>query len=174
MSYSRNFGFRSFENIVRRGRLRTPAASSFKIGAPVTLDPAAAGFMKAAVAGASTAGAGVVVFERIQAQGVDAQLAGTADFDTVPASTYAQIVSGNGTKIWVKNTAAKTLYDGRTIAAGTLLNVSVVLSGLAIGAQLTPDGSGKFKVANGTTDGNWLTVTSVNTSTATVEATFNF
>jgi hypothetical protein len=174
MAYSRNFGFRSFENIVRRGRLRTPVGSALKIGAPVTLDAANPGRLKAAVAGAAAVGAGVVVFEHIQVKGVDAALAGTADFDTVPANAYAQVVSGPGVKVWVRNTAEKTLYDGRVIPVGSLLASSVNLGSLAIGAQLTPDGAGKFKVANGTTDGNWFTVESVNVSTATVELSFNF
>lgn len=174
MSYSRNFGFRSTANVVRDGRCKSPAGSTWKIGAPVTLDPAAPGVLKAAVAGAATAGAGIAIFEHIQKPGVDPSLAVPLDFDWVPAGAYVQSVHGIGVKVWFKNTAAKTLYDGRVVPAGGLLASSVVLSGLAIGAQLTPDGSGKYAVANGTTDGNWLTVASVNTTTGVVEATLNF
>lgn len=179
MGLSRNFGFRSFQNIVREGRLKTASGSSHKIGAPVLIDPANPGQMKAATAGAASTGGGVVLYEFItqvdgSLRGVDPLLASTVDFDTVPAAQYAQVVHGNGVKIWLKNTASKTLYDGRVIPAGGLLAGSVVLGSLAIGAQLTPDGAGKFKVANGTTDGNWLTVVSVNTTTGVVEATFNF
>jgi hypothetical protein len=174
MGYSRSFGFRSFENIVRRGREKTPTSGSIKIGAPITIDPAAPGKVKAAAAGASTAGAGVAVYEHVQAKGLDAAVAGTADFDAVPANQFVQRVSGKGVKVWLKNSAAKTLADGRVIPANNLLAGSVVLGSLALGAQLTPDGSGAFKVANGTTDGNWLTVESVNTTTGVVEATLNF
>jgi len=174
MSYSRNFGFRSTANVVRDGRCKSPAASTWKIGEPVTLNPSAPGELKQAVAGAATAGAGLAIFEHIQKPGVDPNLTVPLDFDWIPAKAYVQSVHGIGVKVWFKNTASKTLYDGRTVAAGGLLASSVVLSGLAIGAQLTPDGSGKFKVANGTTDGNWLTVASVNTTTGVVEATLNF
>lgn len=173
MSYSRNFGFRDFTNVVRNGRLKTAAGSTHKMGAPVVHDPANPGQVVAAAAGQSTANAGVLVYERIQSQGVDQALAGTDVYDTVPAGQYAQVVSGKGTKIWLKNTASKTLYDGRVIAAQTPLG-SINLGTLAIGAQLTPAGGGVLKVANGTTDGNWFTVESVNTTTGVVELRFNF
>jgi hypothetical protein len=171
-TYSRNFGFRSFANIVRDGRARVPATgNAFKIGAPVV---ATDDGLAAAGAGAATTGAGVVVFEHIQVKGTDPALAGTAEFDYVPVGAYAQRVHGVGTKVWFRNTASKTLYDGRVIAAGGLLANSVDLGTLAVGDALTPDGAGKFKVANGTTDGNWLIVTSVNATTGVVEAEFTF
>ena len=175
MSYTRNFGFRAFTNIIRNGRFRTPASGTFLIGQPVILDSASAGFFKAATAGvAANAAGGVVVFEHIQVKGVDPALYGEGDFASVPNSQYAQIVRGAGVKVWLKETASKTLYDGRTQAAYSPFAGSVNLATLAIGAQLTPDGAGKWKVANGTTDGEWLTVESVNASTKTVEARFNF
>lgn len=152
MSYSRNFGFRSTANVVRDGRCVVPSnGTAFKIGAPVLLDPANPGKLKAATAGAATVGGGLVVFEHVINRGTDPSLAGTAEFDYVPLGAYAQRVHGNGVKVWMKNTASKTLYDGRTIAAATPLG-SINLGSLAIGAQLTPDGSGQWKVANGTTD----------------------
>ena len=50
MSYSRYFGFRSFENIVRDARFRVPSTgTALKIGAPVQLDSAAPGRLRAAV-----------------------------------------------------------------------------------------------------------------------------
>lgn len=175
MTYTRNFGFRSFENIVRSARFRAPAAGTLTIGEPVILDTANAGRMKAATAGvANGSSSGVVLYERIQSTGVDPLLVGAGDFSTVPIGQYAQIVHGLGVKIWLKQTAAKTLYDGRVQAAYNPFAASVDLSALAIGAQLTPDGAGKWKVSNGTTDGDWLTVESVNATTKTVEARFNF
>ncbi len=178
MGYTRNFGIRAHANIVREGRLKTAAASSHEIGAPVMVDSANPGQMKAATAGAATGpGAGVVVFEHIQMKGVDTALSVSDDFHTVPAASYAQMVHGNGVKVVLKATAAKTLYDGRVIAAYNPFAGSVNLTTLAVGAQLTPDGAGKWKVANGTTDGNWLTVQSVSATSATVgvvEASFNF
>lgn len=172
MGYSRNFGFRSFENIVRNGRFRTAAGSAHVIGAPVMIDDATPGFLKAATAGCDpTLGAGVVVYEHLLPTEIKQTY---SDLNTVPGGVYAQIVHGPGTKIWLRDTASKTMYDGSTQAAGDLLASSVVLANLDPGMVLTPDGSGKYKVANGTTDGNWLTVEQVNTSTGVVEARFNF
>lgn len=171
MGYSRNFGFRSFENVVRDGRFRTAAASSHVIGAPVIIDASNAGYMKAATAGVEPdQGAGVVVYEHLLATDLKQTY---SDVNTVPGGAYAQIVRGPGAKVWFKNTAAKTMYDGSTQAAGGLLASSVNVGSLAIGAKLTPDGSGKFKVA-GSSDGVWLTVTQVNASTGMVEARFEF
>lgn len=171
MSYSRNFGFRSFENIVRNGRFRTPATgTALVIGAPVIIDTATPGFLKPATAGAALGLGGVVVYEHIQLKGVDTSLVGTADFQSVPLGQYAQIVHGPGAKVWFKNTAAKTLYDGRTIPAGALIPAS----GLAVGDGLTPDGSGKFKKATPGTDPVWLVIEQINATTGSVEARFTF
>jgi hypothetical protein len=175
MAYTRNFGFRSFENIVRSGRFKTPASGALVIGAPVIIDSAAPGYMKAATAGVAPNGsAGVVVYEHIQVKGVDPLLYGDGDFSTAPLNAFAQIVRGPGIKVWLKATAAKTLYDGRTLAAYSPWTGSTTAGDYAVGGQLTPDGSGKWKAANGTTDGNWLTIESVNTSTGVVEVRFNF
>jgi hypothetical protein len=174
MSYSRNFGFRGFENIVRAGRARTPAGSTLVIGEPVVLDPDAPGFLKQAGAGAAASQAGgVAVFEHIQMQGVDAALNTTSDLNTIPGGRYAQRVHGAGVKVWFRNTPAKTLYDGRTQAAGALLADAVVVADLKPGDGLTPDGAGKFKAA-GTGDGVWLTIEQANPSTGVVEARFTF
>jgi len=172
MSYSRAFGFRSFENIVRNARFRTPAAAVLVIGEPVTLDPDTVGFMKQAAAGAAPSG-GVVVYEHIQMQNIDAMLNTTSDLPTVPAGRYAQIVHGVGTKVWFRNKAAKVLYDGRIQAAVALLADAVVVADLKPGDGLTPDGAGKFKQSSGT-DGVWFTIEQANHSTGTVEARFNF
>lgn len=188
MSYSRNFGFRSFENIVRDGRSRTPAGSAILIGSPILLDPAAPGFYKAATAAAPTGpAAGVAVYEYTIPAGVDPVLADLSafPFNTVPAKAYAQMVHGVGTKIWLKNTAAHTGYDGRVRAAVSLVASSVDFSALLPGDGLTPDGAGKFKKGNGTTDPVWLVVEQVNAAQPTyldgqtlslgyVEARFTF
>lgn len=172
MGYTRNFGIRSFENIVREGRARTAAGSAHVIGAPVKLDSANPGQLVAAAAGEAPAqGKGVVVYEHLLPTEIKQTY---SDLNTVPGGVYAQIVHGPGVKIWLRDTAAKTMYDGSTLPAGDLLAASVNLGTLAIGAALTPDGAGKYKVANGTTDGEWLIVESVNASTGVVEARFTF
>jgi hypothetical protein len=104
MSYSRNFGFRSFENIVRNGRFRAPATGTpILIGAPVIIDTATPGYLKPATAGAALGLGGIALFEHIQKKGVDLDLVGTADFASVPLGQYTQIVHGPGTKVWFKN-----------------------------------------------------------------------
>ncbi len=172
MGYSRNFGMRSFENVVRNGRFRTPPTGTpFKIGAPVVIDPDKPGLMKAAGAAAKTAGAGIVVFEHIQMQGIDASLSTTADLDFVPTGRYAQIMHGAGTKVWFKNTDDKVLYDGRTRDGGSLLTGDI--SALKPGDGLVPDGAGKYKKAAAGDDA-WLTVEQVNPSAGLVEARLTF
>lgn len=176
MGYSRNFGMRSFENIVRDGRFRTPATgNTLIIGEPVMADPANPGLVKRATAAVAPNGSmGAVVYEHIFLQNAgDPKLYGQGDLNWVPLGVYAQMVHGQGAKVWLRNTAAKTLYDGRVEAAGALLAASVDVSTLAVGAGLTPDGAGKYKVAAGT-DGIWLTVEQVNPTTGRVEARFNF
>ena len=190
MSYSRNFGMRSFENVIRDGRFRVPkTGTALVIGAPVILDGATPGFLKAATAaaGANSAG-GLVVFEHIQVKGVDPVTTTTSDapFNQVPLGNYAQLVHGVGVKVWFKNTAAKTLYDGTTQAAGS--RISGDLTAIAVGDGLVPDGAGKLRkavetptiVAGNITalgEARWFTVEQVNaltTSTGSVEARFEF
>lgn len=172
MAYTRFFGMRSFENIVRDGRFRTPAGSTLLIGEPVLIDPATPGFMKQATAGAvPNAGAGLVIFEHIQHPGLDPLLVGGGDLVNVPGGRYAQIVHGPGAKVWFKNVAGRTLYDGRPVVGGSLLADSVDVTALKPGDGLVPDGAGKYKTA---TTNVWLTVEQCNPSTGLVEARFNF
>lgn len=179
MSYTRNFGMRSFENIVRVGRLKTPSTgSALNIGASVTADEANAGLLKVAAADSLPGPlSGALVYEHIQYQGVDQNLTTESDapFNVVPLGRYAQVIHGVGTKVWMKNTGTVTLYDGRTRAALTI----VTLTGVAVGDYLTPNGTGGWKKATLTGMGavpgsGWLQVESVNTTAGTVEARFAF
>lgn len=176
MSYTRNFGMRTFENVVRVGRLKTPSTgNAINIGASVTADPANPGLLKLAVADSRPGPlSGAAVYEHIQYQGVDPALTTNVDapFNVVPLGRYCQVVHGPGAKVWMKNTGAKTLYDGRVQAALTLVN----LTGVAVGDYLTPDGSGGWKEADLTTNphSGWLQVESVNATAGTVEARFVF
>src|SRR5687768_8808357 len=119
MPYSRNFGMRSFENVVRVGRFRVPATGSpLKIGEGVMLDPANPGKLKRATAGvAAGANCGIVVYEHIQNKSDALTTNHDAPYDVVPLGQYAQMMRGPGVKVWFKNTAEKTLYDGRVRAA---------------------------------------------------------
>lgn len=171
MSYGRNFGMRSFENIVRDGRFRVPATGNpLRIGTPVTLDAANPGYLAVAAAGvAPSANCGILVFEHIQNKS-DALVTSYDDpYDKVPLGQYAQMIHGPGAKVWFKNTAQKTLYDGRTRDAVTM--VSTVLTDLAPGDGLSPGASGDW--AEDAT-APWLIVEQVNTTTGLVEARFTF
>lgn len=176
MSYSRNFGMRSFENIVRDGRFRAPSRTPLAIGAPVMLDPANPGLLKAATEAAKpTQAAGLALFEHTMLVGVDPALTTSSDapFNQVPLGAYAQMIHGAGAKVWFKNTADKTLYDGRTQTGGELI-LAADMATLAIGDGLVPDGDGKLRKADDATEARWLTVEQINTSTGLVEARFEF
>lgn len=167
---------RSFENIIRDGRFRAPATGNqLIIGEPTMADPAAPGVMKRATAAVTPNGSmGAVVYEHIYlANAGDPKLYGQGDLNWVSLGVYAQMVHGPGAKVWLRNTPAKTLYDGRVEAAGALLASSVDVTTLAVGVGLTPDGAGKYRVAGGT-DAVWLTVEQVNPTTGRVEARFTF
>lgn len=185
MSYSRNFGMRSFENVVRDGRSRVPATGTpIKIGAPIMLDGAAAGFVKAATeAVAPSQNCGVAIYEHIQNKSDALTLYNDPPYDAVPLGQYVQMVHGQGAKVWLKNTVDKTLYDGR-VQAGVLIldngsGAAMVLSTLSPGDGLVPAGNGRFRKTDGSATADvggtaWLVVEQVNTTTGLVEARFTF
>lgn len=185
MSYSRNFGMRSFENIVRDGRFRAPTTgSAILIGAPVMLDAAAAGFVKAATEAVTPSqNCGIAVFEHIQNKSDALTLYNDSPYNAVPLGQYVQMVHGQGAKVWFKNTADKTLYDGRVQAGVTILDngsgAAMDLSTLAPGTGLVPDGAGRWRKTDGSGTANvggvaWLVVEQVNTSNGVVEARLTF
>ena len=151
MSYSRYFGMRSFENLIRDGRFRVPATGTpIKIGAPVMLDGANPGRLKAATQAATPGvNCGLAIFEHIQNKSDALTLSYDAPYDQVPLGQYAQMVHGVGGKFWFKNVGDKALYDGRTQVGGTLLNAGLDLSTLTPGSGLVPDGAGKFRATDG-------------------------
>ena len=123
MTYSRNFGFRSFENIVRNGRHRVKAAETLKNGAGVKLD--ANGEIVAAVsADAPSVGtSGLALYEQIDYAGVDAVATSPEDLDDVPAGNFAQMVSGNGVKVWLKASMFEAGYDFGATAVGDPIGI---------------------------------------------------
>jgi hypothetical protein len=184
MSYSRYFGMRSFENIVRTARFRVPSTGNpFKIGAPVMIDSATPGRLKAATnAAAPGANCGLAIFEHIQNKSDALTTSHDAPYDQVPLGQYAQMIHGVGVKVWFKKVADKTLYDGRPQVGGSLLADALDLSTLTPGTGLVPNGAGKFRAAadaDGAGAGTalepaWLVVEQVNPSTGLVEARFTF
>lgn len=177
MSYTRNFGFRSFENIVRDGRHKTPATGNpFLIGTAVQVDPANPGFLKRpTAASAPTALSGILVYEHIQYQGVDPFLTSPQDypFTVVPLARFAQMVHGIGTKVFFKNTADKPLYDGRVQPGATLVaGLATATPTIAVGDYLTPASDGTW--AEGNAGNGWLQVEQVVNSTGLCEARLTF
>lgn len=181
MSYSRYFGMRSFENIVRNARFRVPATGTpLKIGAPVEIDSANPGRLKAATEAAEPGpNCGIVVFEHIQNK-QDALTTGSdAPHDEVPLGQYAQLVHGAGAKVWFKVVGDKTLYDGRTQQGGNLLVDGLDLGTVTPGTGLVPDGAGRFRTTDDSATADiggtaWLRVEQVNSTTGLVEARFTF
>ena len=179
MSYSRNFGMRSFENVVRDGRFRVPAnGTPFKIGAPVMLDDANPGRLKAATeAAAPGPNCGIVVFEHIQNKSDALTTAYDSPYDSVPLGQYAQMMHGPGAKVWFKNSTDKTLYDGR-VQSGYQFIVDTVATSM-VGKGLVPDGAGKWRLTDGTSTADvggaaWLVIEQANPTTGLVEARFTF
>lgn len=158
MSYTRNFGFRGFENIVRIGRYRT--ASELEIGAAVVGVPADGTIAKADNTSEKDLG-GVLVYEHLNSAGHDPATFLPDDAHTAPSGAYAQIVHGPGVKVWMKNSATVTLLTGTAPAAGDYL---------APGST-----AGTWTKAADAASG-WLVVESVSGSGATlsVEARFVF
>ena len=183
MGYSRNFGFRSFENIVRGARNAIPRDSEdlWVIGTALVVDTDAQGYVrKPTDSEAPHPGCGVLVYEFIQYKGDDPYLVNPADKDEVPAGEYVQVVRGNGVKIWLKNTEDRPLYDGRPVTGRSMvLEESVGGSGdfdtavvPAAGAYLTPIDDGFWQV--GTAADGWLWVEQADADSGLVEARLTF
>lgn len=159
MGYTRNFGFRSFENIVRDGRNAIPLDSedTWVIGTAVVVDTDNQGKVaKPDTVGGTAAvapnpGCGVLVYEHIQYKGDDPYLVNPADKDTVPVGEYVQLVRGNGTKIWLKNTEDKAKYSGSPVPGRQMVDPAAVL-----GDYLTPDADGFWEVGDATNGWLWI------------------
>ena len=182
MGYSRNFGFRSFENIVRGARNAIPRDSEdlWVIGTALKVDADAQGYVsKPDKAEAPHPGCGILVYEFIQYKGDDPYLINPADKDEVPLGEYVQVVRGNGVKVWLKNTEDRPLYDGRPVAGRNMIVDATTGDPLAdfaatvtVGAYLTPNASGFWEV--GSSANGWLWVEQVDADTQLVEARLTF
>ena len=183
MGYSRNFGFRSFENIVRGARNAIPRDSEdlWVIGTAVVVDADAQGYVRKPTATeAPHPGCGILVYETIQYKGDDPYLVNPVDKDTVPLGEYVQVVRGNGVKIWLKNTDDRPLYDGRQVTGRDMVftDESVATEGFdiagvpALGEYLTPNADGFWEV--GTSANGWLWVEQVDADSGLVEARLTF
>ena len=172
-NYGLNFGFRRSDESTRtsEGRLKTPAAGTFRIGSLVAFDPAAPGFLKAAAANQVGEGAtvGLLVQEEIWNQSIygqdarhlDSFMLGTA-FNNRPSV----ITSGAGTKVWLQNTAAQTRADNRAIAAVTMVDLTT--GAPAVMDYLAWNGT-QFVKGTGVVD-SMLRITSINAAAGYCEA----
>jgi hypothetical protein len=129
-NYGPNFGIRRADEhqAIREGRFKTPATGTqLVLGTCVEVDPAAAGFMRQAAAGvnARPGVTGLLISEDQFLQSIFSGAAGQVqgyDFyqlNRAPLGKYAVILSGNGCKVWLKNTTTRT-YMGRTIPGLTM------------------------------------------------------
>lgn len=174
MSYSRYFGMRSFENVVRDARFRVPRdGDPMKIGSPVQLDDDNPGqLMQAAAAAGPGANSGLLIFEHIQNKSDQLTTVYDSPYDQVPLGQYAQMMHGPGTKVWFMNVKAKVMYDGRLSNEGGLLDDGLDVSTLKPGDGLVAAADGKF--AKGAAADAWMIVEQANPSTGRVEARLTF
>jgi len=141
-NYGLNFGFRRSggDSATREGRFRVPGTGDYRQGDLVTIDNANPGFVKKAPAGAAIVPG--VTGLLIQHQGWDASTfeapqVDSHDLGKARNGVLATIWSGQGIKVWFRNTPAETRFDGRKIAAVTVQD----LTGVAMGDDLQWDGA---------------------------------
>lgn len=158
--YGLNFGFRRSDESVlnREGRLKVPTTGTFRLGSLVAFDPANPGYLKAAAANEVGEGGtvGLLVQEEIHDRSIYApDRIDSFYYGVARNNRLAVIASGAGAKVWLKNTAAQTRADGRSIAAVTIVD----LTGVVVMDYLTWDGS---KFVEGTQANSMLRVTLTN------------
>lgn len=168
--YGINFGFRRSDESVRvsEGRFRTPTTgAALLIGTAVQIDPAAPGYLKACASAAPIVPgvAGILVQEEVHIRSfydyevVDSNMLGVAK-----KGALSVITTGAGTKVWFKNSAARTLNDGRALPTINIFNATNVNLGSAIGWNGT-----QWALAAGAADA-WATVTAVSNANGYCEA----
>lgn len=128
---TRNFGMRRFTNIVREGRFRAPAALNLRLGTAIELDPAsssdpqevrqvaAGGAIDNTLGGGGVVGTAGILWYEHDSQTYVGAAAGVLlqDFDTAPAGRMVQMIRGQGTKIWLRNTPVDTTEPGLNFPA---------------------------------------------------------
>lgn len=180
---TRNFGMRRFTNLVRDGRLRSPLATSIRLGAMVEEDPGNLGYVREATAsgaagagGVQTSRCGVLWYEH-DAATTEGVAAGTLvqDYNFPPPGRLVQVLRGKGAKIWLRNTlvgpANKTpgLNFPNTRAAVTMV---ASIATVAVGDLLGWDPAlHQWKEVTDVTDA-FLLVTEKYTDGLTIDAEF--
>lgn len=122
---TRNFGFRRFTNIVREGRLRSPASGDpLRIGTFVEQDPNDPDRIREATLTAIGGGGdvrlnkcGILLYEHDSQTYNDPRFGAAAnqlvqDLWWVPNNRMVQVITGPGVKVWFRNTAEDTTEPG--------------------------------------------------------------
>lgn len=166
--YGLNFGFRrSDESMARReGRFKTPAASALRLGKPVEIDSASAGYLAVPSANAAPVpgfnGLLVQEDEHIDfGSGYTNSSIDSYDLGVATADRLSAFWFGSGVKVWMKNTPAITRADGRVIAAVTMWDPTSA----DVGTYLGWDGT-DWVNSDGTTTPHWMVITALDTGTA--------
>lgn len=170
--YGLNFGFRRSDESMRvsEGRVKTPATgAALLLGTAVELDPANAGYLRAAANAAKprTGTCGLLVQEEIwdrsvyEADRVDSFVLGVAK-----KNRLSVITNGAGVKVWFKNTAQQDRADGRSIAAVTMFTSTSV----AVGRGLAWDGTKWIDIADPTSATSFMEVTYYDAAKGYLEA----
>lgn len=182
---TRNFGFRRFTNIVREGRLRSPAAVELRLGTLVEQDPGDEGRVReatdTAVGGAGdvrAANCGILWYEHDSQTynspafgGAAGQLA--VDLDLAPTNRMVQVIQGKGTKVWLRNTGANETEPGLNFpssrAAVTMVN-GLGSAGVSVGDLLGYDAVNDYWDVTIDAAEGFLLVTAVDDARATLDA----
>lgn len=172
--YGLNFGFRRSDEsmAIREGRHKTPASgTALLLGTAVQIDPANPGYLKqcAANAAAISGFTGLLVQEESHIDTVfNATNWGHDSYDlgTAKKDQLSTIWSGDGTKVWFRNTAVYDRGERHRDAVAM-----VTLTGVAVGDRLGWDGA-KWVESDGTTIPHWMIVTLVATDYCEAVLTF--
>lgn len=170
--YGLNFGFRVSDESVRssEGRLRTPATGApLLLGTAVELDPANAGFLRVAPASSvpRPRTCGLLIQEEAWDRTVyESEIIDSFSLGVAKLNRLSVITTGNGVKVWYKNTAGQTRADGRVISAVTMF----ATAGVAVGHGLAWDGTKWVNVTDPTDPTSFMEVTVYDASKGYLEA----
>ena len=186
---TRNFCFRkSPRHGERGGRYVLGGSDTLTSGVPVVRSGAADSVGRTTVVLATGAQAkpkaglgGILVYENIDAHGVDPVINTASDVDTVAPGKAVQVVTGTAgsVKVAFTNTSDDTFLNRTSYPATRVMvaGVSIATPTVAVGDYLTPgvgtDADG-YWAETADADNAWLIVTSVNSTTGVVEAELNF
>jgi hypothetical protein len=185
---TRNFGFRRFTNIVREGRLRSPASgTTLRIGTFVEQDPNDPDRIREATVTAIGGGGdvrlnkcGILLYEHDSQTYNDPRFGAAAnqlvqDLWWVPNNRMVQVISGPGVKVWFRNTAAETTEPGlnfpNTREEVTMVSgIGIATPTVAVGDLLGWDDSNDFYTVTANAAEAFMRVTALYNDTATVDA----